>query len=132
MRKLAVAGLALALVLGATACGGDDDDDGNAGSGGGGGSIEAFCDKARQYDDQSSEEVSDEEALAALRDVREDAPDDLRDDIDALLDFAEKVSEAGDDPEAQAQLLEDTADVEEASTNFSNFLADECGIASEE
>jgi len=125
MRKLVVVGIVAALSLTGAACGGDDDDD--AGGGGGG----DFCEQARALDEQDTEDISDEDSLEALRDIRDDAPDELQDELDLLIDIGELVVETGDDPEAQAEAFAelDQEELTTASANLTAYLEEECGIA---
>ncbi len=132
MRKLVVVGIVAVLSLTGAACGGDDDDDAGGGGGGGGGGD--FCDQARALDEQDTEDISPEESLESLRDISDDAPDELQDEIDLLIELGELVVEAGDDPEAQAEAFADV-DQEElttASATLTAYLEEECGITEDD
>ena len=132
MRKLIAFGTSLVLCAALAACGGDDDDDAGGSGGGGGGSTEEFCDKARDYEEEFADaDPSDEEAIDALRDLADSAPSDISDDMNGLIDLFEQMAEAGEDPEALAELSEQAEDMTAASERITTFMEDECGITSE-
>ena len=128
MRKLIALGSSIVLCVALAACGGDDDDD--AGGGGGGGAD--FCEQVRGFDEEFAEaEATDEEAIDALRELADNAPDEISDDINDLLDLFDRIQEAGDDPEEIAELTEEAAGLEESAQRVMTYFEDECGIETE-
>lgn len=152
MRRLALLLLVPVLALGA-GCGDDDDD---VSSGGG------FCDRARLLDAQMSnleeqfegDEIPSgdvfEQTADAISGLADDAPDEIRGDLETLADGVREIAEIfGDidlsDPEAlsdpeNAEQLEAIgermeeldATVGESSDRVEAYLSDECGIDSDD
>lgn len=157
MRRLSVLLLVPFLLIGA-ACGDDDDSGGsvNAAVGGDGGG--GFCGKAENLDAEikgleqsftgSAFPSGDtfKNAASSIRDLGDDAPSEIKDDLNTIADGVEQLGEAlGDidlsdtaalsDPanaEKLQQISEDMEDVggeiEAASNRVAKYLADECGI----
>lgn len=99
----------LAVMFGA--CGGDDSGDGD---------IAAFCDAAV---DLEGSDVPDPDDVRAAVDA---APDEIRDDLEVVLDFVEQFD---DDPEALTDLDPgDLEDLEDAVNRVGEFAEDECDI----
>ncbi len=133
----------LALVGGLLAGCGDDD-----GGGASGGSAASFCDQAEELETRfaslegSTEPTPElfEEVSTAFGDLAEEAPADIRDDMEtlaaALAGFAEIAGEIDpEDPESLATLEEEAARIEEESGNLEEagdnveaYFRDECGI----
>lgn len=88
MRLLRILVLALLLALVAVACGGDD--------------AQAFCDRQAALEDL---DPSDTEAADEISNLVEDAPDEIRDDIETVADALEQVNsgEQPDTPPAEIQ-----------------------------
>lgn len=138
--SLGIAGLLLA------GCGGSSDE--------GGGNAEGFCELAEEAD-AAGDDVSDaldsgrpktiERALAdaveAYGAAAEDAPDDIKADVDTMIDAQTELQSvlekndfdlevAFEDPDLQA-LFEDES-IQEASDSVDAYLEDECGIERED
>lgn len=133
----------LAALLALAACGGDD-----------GGEPEAFCDRAalldarfEQLDDSlGGDEVPTaetfEEMSEAVGEVAEDAPDDIRDDMETVADGLARFGEVAGDPdltEASSidQALEEelaglAEDIEASTERIETYLSDECGLDAED
>ena len=97
-------GAALAVCLVITACGGDDDDDGSTAT------TEAeaagdFCDVWPRFDAIQSGSALTPEALTEARGIideaRASAPDEIEDDVNAMLDLIEGVIDAQESGEEQ-------------------------------
>ena len=121
MRRLLIAVSALGLV--AAACSSD----------GGGGSLDAFCDQLLALEERDAEgsELSDEEAVEVFQQLRDDAPEDIRDDVDTVLELIEQLAGLGeDDPEAIDEAFPAIfdPDVTAALGRFTDFAVDECGV----
>lgn len=111
--------LALAVLLvPLAACGGDD-----GGGGDNAGSIQAYCDFSASLDEQS--DFPSESQLDQLRDV---APSEIEDDIDAVVDRFEEV---GEDEEALGELFSDE-EFSERIERIEAFEERECGREPEE
>ncbi|MBX3312691.1 MAG: hypothetical protein KF906_00085 [Actinobacteria bacterium] len=131
-RKLAAVVVASALVLGLGACSSDSSDDSSSNTtavsttqatdstdGGstdttastGGGTVQAYC-AAVQENQGNDDEIAGVKAVQAV------APDDIKDDIDALL----AMLESPDDSDL-------TAAGTEAYARIAKYNADQCGIA---
>lgn len=106
VRRLAVGIAALALV--GVAC--------DSGGGGGGGSVEAFCALEDEFDDVTTPNA---DQLDALVDA---APGEIKDDVRAIADA---VDEAGDDEERQVEVFSDP-DLVAAGQRVTDFLAENC------
>lgn len=143
MRTIAAL-LLLALVSFPLAACGDDDDSGGAdGSGGGGGDAASFCDDARDLDERFAGigEDFDPESLAEVRNTLADldAPAEIEDDFETLVDGFDVLIEALEDidindPEALQELgglAEEFEESEAAADRIGTFLEEECGIESD-
>jgi hypothetical protein len=123
MRKLIALGSSIVLCVALAGCGGDDDDD--AGSDGGGGGD--FCEQVRGFD----ADPTNEEAVDALREVADNAPDEISDDINSVVDFFDRLQEGSQDPEEIAELTEEAEDLAESAQRVRTYVEDECGIETE-
>lgn len=121
MRKLMAIGIVGVLATAAGACGGDDDDSASGAD---------FCARAQSFQEEfgADESASDEEGLAAFKELADIAPDEIKDEMNQLADFSERAIETGDDPDAQAELIEEAAKLEEAGQKVTEYFQDECGI----
>ena len=149
MRKLLAIVFSALFLTTLAACGDDGDDDQEAGSGsasapedeGGGGGD--FCEQAEVLaDDDTLDELDFDDpeefevALGILEDFADEAPGEIEDDLDRMVEaFAavgEAVEEAGDDPEAQAEIFEEIedefADIEEVGERIEEFVQEECDV----
>ena len=63
--------------------------------------------------------------------LAEDAPDEISDEINDLLDLFDRLQAAGDDPEAIAELTEEAEGLQEGADRVTTYFEDECGIESE-
>jgi hypothetical protein len=106
-----------------------DDDDSDEG---GGGSVEEFCEFLRESEDSEIDINEDPEAAAeAMETMRELAPEEIREDIEVLLDVMEQLAELDeDDPDAMGAVfgLFFQPDVMAAAENLEDFGVDECGL----
>jgi hypothetical protein len=111
-RNRLLAALTVVPLLVAGACG--DDDDSASGDGG----IEQWCAASEEIEQSTSEPTDDEwDALA------EAAPDEIKDDVDYLI---EKIKEVGDDEEAQLELVSDEEFMERGQA-VEDFTDENCG-----
>ena len=153
MRRLGVLAVLLALLL-VAGCGDDDDGGGGSASGGGSGN---FCARAavfqERFDELDSQFSGDEapsgevfeEAAAAISELADGAPGEIRDDLRTIADGVREIAEVfGDldfsDPssfsEEQMAELEEVGErmeaigeeVEAASGRVEVYLEEECGI----
>jgi hypothetical protein len=153
IRTMAAAAMAL-MVLGLAACGSDDDGSGSGtGGGDGGGNSADLCANARELESLGSGDALtdlDEATFTRLTNlvdgVRENAPDEIRADIDTVADGFADVREifeeydydlaklgaaAAADPELTERLESfGGADFTAASERVSTYLQEECGLSS--
>jgi hypothetical protein len=150
IRTMTAAAVAL-MVLGLAACGSDDDSSGS-GSGGGGNSAD-LCDNARELESLGNGDALgdlDEATFTRLTDlvegVRENAPDEIKDDIETVADgFADvreifeeydyDLAKLGAAAATDAELTERLEsfggqDFTDASERVSTYLQEECGLSS--
>jgi hypothetical protein len=117
------------IALVAPACGGSSDGD-SGGQADGAGFCEQVIALEAAAEDSEGDNI-DEESLAALRSVRDAAPDEVRDDLVVLIDVFEKLAEIDEnDPasvEESFELFFDPA-VIEAGENVEAFGVSECGL----
>ena len=134
MRKLflvlAAAG-ALVLALGLAACGGDDTDE--------------FCDQAAEVESastalqglQGNDIQAAQDALAdanaKVQDVADSAPSEISDDVDTVANFIDDLTTQVQDAKTPQDFLGlvsglqgQVADVQEASDNVDQYIADNC------
>ncbi|HEX8803753.1 MAG TPA: hypothetical protein VF743_06160 [Acidimicrobiales bacterium] len=131
MRRTLAGIVAAGVLLVGAACSDGDDDDTATGDGdgdNGGGSTEQFCEEYRGYDEQfSGGQGSEEEVLAAVRSL--DPPEEIADDFDKLIEGLDTLSTLDtSNPEAVADMQEQMADYQEATTNIETFINEECGV----
>lgn len=112
-RKIIVGLVVTALALTAAACGDDGDD-------GGEGDVEAFCDNLRRIDDQEGSEFPTDEEL---RELVDDAPEEIRDAAEDVAEFAEEHRQELD--EGDFTVLDDP-EFSEAGERIDTFLREEC------
>lgn len=97
--------------------------------GGGSGDAEELCDRMRDF---AGAGASDPEAMiGALQEWRDVAPEELRDDLDAVLGMLETLRSVDQtDPAAFAKVLETLMDPEldEAFTSLGRFAMEECRV----
>lgn len=122
---------ALFFVTALAACG-DDGDDASSDDAGASGD---FCEQADALaNDDSLDELDFEDpddvaiGVGILEDFRDEAPDEIRDDLSTLIDAFEAVAAAGSDPEALAELEEQFSDLDEVSTRVEEFVLEECDV----
>jgi hypothetical protein len=128
-RFLALLVLVLAAPLLLGACSDDSDSGSGSGDGGGGDDVEAFCDQVIAVDEM--EDPSSEEALDALNQLVDDAPSEIKDDLEVLLPILEDLEGLDeDDPEAFGEVLAlmENEEFIEASENLEAFGVEECGL----
>jgi hypothetical protein len=121
--------LATILVLAAVSCG--DDSGGGGGGGGGGGDAEAFCDRLQELDDEDTLDLNDADSFAALEQLADEAPDDIDNEFDTLIDAAHELEDLDeDDPDSFERAFEIILNpsVLDALNEFGDFARDECGI----
>lgn len=134
MKLLRVLCLPLALV--AVSCGGDDD---SGGGGGDGADVEAFCERLRELDTGETVDINDdpEAAMAEMRSLRDAAPNEIRDDLDTVIEVFEQVAEleaaetdGEPDEDAFGEVFELIFDPDfvAASERLEQFGVDECGL----
>jgi hypothetical protein len=119
--------LATILVLAAVSCG----DDSGGGGGGGGGDVEAFCDRLQELDDEDTLDLNDADSFAALEELADEAPDDIDNEFDTLIDAAHELEDLDeDDPDSFERAFEIILNptVLDALNEFGDFARDECGI----
>jgi hypothetical protein len=107
---------------------GDTDDD-DGGDDDGGGSDNEFCGQIEELD--AMDDLEGETALAALSDLIDDAPEEIRSDLEIVVDrISELEGLEEDDPEAMAQIfaLMDDEEFVTASENLEAYGVDECGL----
>ncbi|MGH9133917.1 MAG: hypothetical protein ACRDZZ_08285 [Ilumatobacteraceae bacterium] len=153
--------LVAALALVGAACGGDDDastddaaesdsgdtgDNGDGGDDGGSGGGE-FCDLARgveegedllegvDFSDPDAIEDAYRTMIDRINDASDSAPDEIRDDIELVIDRSEAVFEALEDADfnildVDQSVLEDP-EAEAASERIDAYLDNECGITTD-
>ena len=100
--RLALAGSAVAFSALLAGCGGSD--------------TEAFCETAAEFAGGGQGDASD-----LLAEMRENAPDDVADDIDTVLEVSESL-QSGSMPADGA-----FDQVTEASTNIEEYIVENCG-----
>ena len=98
--RSASAALVLAVLL--TGCGGSD--------------VDEFCDRAAEL-----ESVSEEDQLDLFQELRDSAPDEIADDLDAVIEVSESFQD-GDVPQQS-----DFDGVVESVTRLQDFVAENCG-----
>ena len=100
--RLPLAGPVLAVVLVLTGCGGSD--------------AEEFCDRAAEL-----ESVSEEDQVELFQELRDSAPDEIAEDLDAVIQVSESIQD-GDVPQQS-----DFDGVIESMTRVQEYVADNCG-----
>lgn len=115
MRKLAAMTAVLMMGLGSlTACSG---------------SSSAYCDMLKDNSDAAKADASDLDAsIKKMKDARDKAPDDLKDDWKTLIDYLEKTQAAKGDPAKTAELASDAGKVGPATEAISKHAKDTCKI----
>lgn len=96
---------------------------------GGGGDVEAFCDQIVVL--ESMEDPTDEEAQQALQDLVDDAPSEIKGDLEVVVGVFDDLQGLDeDDPEAMGEVfaLMENEEFIEASENLEAFGVDECGL----
>jgi hypothetical protein len=141
MRRGAGAVALLVLAAGLTACG---DDDGGASSSGGG-DKDRFCALASQQDIEGLDDFDPSkkgdlaELDAALDDLHDAAPGEIRDDVDTvsagLRELVELASVDRSDPDAMAELRDRAselqgrrAEMQAAAQRVEQYREKECGV----
>jgi len=145
MRRASLLLVALALGVALTACG-DDGDDGGGGAASGSGDKERFCELASRddiagLDDFDPTRDGDMAELdAALDDLRDAAPEEIRDDVETVADGLRELvgilsTMDTSDPDAMAELAERTDELEALQERMESsvervdrYLEEECGI----
>lgn len=110
---------------------------------GGGGSVEAFCAKAKELDDNANlDNAFDDlnridEAVAAIDQLTDAAPSEIKGDMNTLNDAFKKIAgavkSAGSNSESQlgavlaASATIDQQKVEQATKNIEKFGSEKCG-----
>jgi hypothetical protein len=97
----------------------------------GGGSESAFCDKVKSYDDKSSDDLSVKDTIKALKDLKASAPSEIKDDLQTVIDFTERLANVDtNDPAALASAYGniDTDKLSSASNNLDQYVEKNCGI----
>jgi hypothetical protein len=91
-----------------------------------------FCKTARSYDEEfGDEDVPDEEAVAALEDLADDAPEELQESMDLLVEFGYALVEAGDDDEAQTEVFNEFGErLMSQGDELTVYLEEVCGVDS--
>jgi hypothetical protein len=105
---------------------GDDDSETPSGD-----SDSEFCQLARQYTEQFADDASDdftEEEFDAYEHLRSVAPDELVEPMENTLDFLRELQEAGDDPDAQAEVFENSEELTAEFEAIDSYFTDVCGI----
>ena len=106
--KLALFSVVALFALGA--CGGD-----------GGGDVQAFCDKQEEID---SLDISDTESMKnAIEEVVDEAPEEIRDDVEVLADALAELDEI-DTPEEAQEIM--TTEIQEASERIEKWVDENC------
>ena len=100
--RSALAGSVLAAALLLTGCGGSDADE--------------FCEQAAAL-----ETVGEEDQLDLFQSLRDSAPDEIAEDLDAVVDVSESL-QGGDVPQQS-----DFDGVIESMTRVQEYVADNCG-----
>jgi hypothetical protein len=132
--------------LGLSACGGG----GGSGSASGGGSPDAFCDLARQYEEDFEDTGSAttpaeaktqfEELMAAVERLVAEAPDEIAEDVELVGDEFQKYVDLlakydydfSKVPDEEAEQIDiDDPDVTAASNRIESYFETECDIDSD-
>ena len=125
--------LILPLVVVMAACGSDDDSGGSSNGGGGNGEAPGLRDTSveprdeyAEYCDKTEELIeSDTPPAESARAQLEVAPDDLKEDIQLMLDWVELQEQPDADPQAVADA---EAEGQPAALRVFSALKTECGI----
>lgn len=113
--KILIGLLLVALTLAGAACGDD---------GGGEGDLEAYCERVKEFDDAEEDDFPSEDELDDLRD---DAPEEIRDDIDRLIDFFNDNRDTLEEGDFSAfEEAEDDEELAEAFENVERFEDENC------
>jgi len=112
--------LSVGAVLALAACGSDD--------GGGGGSTEAFCNEIVALA-ESSDDMTDEQNVAALQSLADATPGEISGDMDILVEVFEELQAldletATDEEMADFEAM--VADLDEASANVEAYAEENC------
>jgi len=105
---------------------GDDDSETPSGD-----SDSEFCQLARQYTEQFADDASEdftEEEFDAYEHLLSVAPDELGEPMENTLDFLRELQEAGDDPDAQAEVFENSEELTAEFEAIDSYFTDVCGI----
>lgn len=101
-----------------------------------GDSNSAFCTSYKNYDSKFSDDTgtdSSEKVIDALKDLRSKAPSELKDDLDAIIQFAQQTLSIGSDDTAAQDSLESSSlgqKAEAATEEVTRYLSQVCGINS--
>lgn len=98
-----------------------------------GDATEDFCAALRALAEDQEEDVDAEELLEAMERMRDAAPDELSDEADALVRFAQRMVDLDledDDPEAFGKMLELVMDPEvmAATSTIEQYSIEQCGF----
>ena len=93
-----------------------------------------FCRLAREFDEEFADNVGDgitDEELEGFEHLLSEAPDELEDSMQAALEYLRDLQEAGDDPEAQAEVASRGAELSADFEAMDTYFVDVCGIEAE-
>jgi hypothetical protein len=129
MSSIRAAALLTIVLLAAVACGGDD---GGSESADGGGDPEAFCDRLVELDDADELDLEDDEALAALDELVELAPDEIDSDLTRIQEALEELvaleEDGGEDAFGAAFEIVLDPRFNSSLEDFAEYADDECGV----
>lgn len=124
-RRFAALGAAVSIALAAAACSED-----------GAGDTETFCDRVRSFNEGTeafdlnvADEAEVEEMATLLDEIREAAPDEIRDDVEARFAYVDDVIAASQGDGEAAQRLADAEPTDEEQERIDAFTQEACGIA---
>lgn len=121
--------LAVVLLLAAVACGGDD---GGSESADGDGDPEAFCDRLVELDEADELDLDDADALAALDELVELAPEEIDSDLSRIQDAFEELvaleEDGGEDAFGAAFEIILDPRLTSSLDDFAEYAEDECGV----
>lgn len=126
-RRLPIVVAVLSVAIVAAGCG---DDDGGGGDDAAGGDSNEFCQlvEAAASGDPALDPTT-EEGIAGIREyyqqVAEAAPDEIRDDVDAVLQTVESLGERSFTPSAGEAFSE----IQPSLDRITAYVNDECGLA---
>lgn len=141
--RLLLAALLIPAVLAVGACGGSSDDaatpttapgadeasapSSTAADGSEGGSGDAsgdFCERALAL--EGRDDVFTAEAVAGYRNLLEVAPDEVRPDLEIVIEYFEAIDPAGNDPAAAQKVAEISQQYADASVRFVRYVNENC------